>query len=300
MDLKALKTFHTIVKHGSFIRAAEELNYVQSTITMQIQKLESDLGVQLIDRGKQIKLTEAGRLFYEQSLPIVKSMEMLQTNMLDFLQGESGSIRLGATEPTASYRLPAILKQFFSLFPKINVSVDIASTYVLTERILKGEIDLALCSPPDLGTELFFESLFNEKFVLLMQKDHPLSLKKEIFPNDLIGHRLLITSETCSYRKKLEMIIKETSSDISLETMDIESMTALNHYVESGIGIALLPEIFFSNIPKGTVIKPLCENFIELNLGLLYKVSDYPMNLAAGKMYGHLKQEFCKQENIKI
>jgi DNA-binding transcriptional LysR family regulator len=298
MDLKTLKTFHMIVKHGSFIRAAEELNYVQSTITMQIQKLESDLGVQLIDRGKQLTLTDAGRLFYEKSIPIVKSMESLQSNMLDFLQGESGNIRLGATEPTASYRLPVILKRFFSLFPKIQVSVDIASTYVLTERILKGEIDLALCSPPDLGTELFFEPLYKEKFVLLMQEDHPLSLKNEIFPNDLIGHRLLITSETCSYRKKLEMILQETSN-ITLETMDIESMTALNHYVESGLGIALMPEIFFESVPKATVIKPLCENFIDLNLGLLYKISDYPMNLASRRLYELLKQEFCETESIE-
>lgn len=73
MDLKTLKTFQMIVKHGSFIRAADEMNYVQSTVTMQIQKLESELGIQLIERGKKISLTEAGRLFYDQSLQIVKS-----------------------------------------------------------------------------------------------------------------------------------------------------------------------------------------------------------------------------------
>ncbi len=53
MDLKTLKTFQMIVKYGSFIRAADAMNYVQSTVTMQIQKLESELGVQLIERGKK-------------------------------------------------------------------------------------------------------------------------------------------------------------------------------------------------------------------------------------------------------
>lgn len=53
MDLKTLKTFQMIVKYGSFNRAADEMNYVQSTVTMQIQKLEFDLGVQLIERGKK-------------------------------------------------------------------------------------------------------------------------------------------------------------------------------------------------------------------------------------------------------
>lgn len=64
MDLKTLKTFQTIVNFGSFNRAAEEMNYAQSTVTMQIQRLESDLGCQLLERGKQITLTEAGRLLY--------------------------------------------------------------------------------------------------------------------------------------------------------------------------------------------------------------------------------------------
>lgn len=98
MDLKTLKTFQMIVKYGSFVRAAEEMNYVQSTVTMQIQKLESDLGVQLIERGKKIQLTEAGRLFHDQSLQIVKSMEQLQTNLSDLKLGEAGNIRIGVTE----------------------------------------------------------------------------------------------------------------------------------------------------------------------------------------------------------
>src|SRR5689334_15719348 len=118
MDFKAMKTFHLILKYGSFNRAAEEMNYAQSTVTMQIQKLESDLGVQLIERGKTIRLTEAGRLFYEQSLQILKSTEQLQANLTDMQAGEAGNIRLGVTEPTASHRLPEVIQGFLSRFPK--------------------------------------------------------------------------------------------------------------------------------------------------------------------------------------
>ncbi len=95
MDLKTLKTFQLIVSLGSFNRAAEELNYAQSTVTMQIQKLESDLGVQLIERGKGLQLTIAGRLFHERSLQIVKDLERLQSRISDLLLGEAGHIRLG-------------------------------------------------------------------------------------------------------------------------------------------------------------------------------------------------------------
>jgi DNA-binding transcriptional LysR family regulator len=168
MDLRTLRTFHTIVTTGSFHRAAEEMNYAQSTVTMQMQKLESDLGVQLIERGKKIRLTEAGRLLYEQSVPIVRNMELLQTSLADVQRGDAGHVRLGVTEPAASYRLPAIVGSFLSRYPNIRISIEVANTVSLSERLRAGELDLALCSAPDLGSELYFAPLFQEEFTVLL------------------------------------------------------------------------------------------------------------------------------------
>lgn len=208
MDLKTIKTFQTIVTSGSFNRAAEELNYAQSTVTMQMQRLESDLGCQLLERGKQISLTEAGRLFYEESLHIVKDMERLESRLADLKIGEAGNVRLGVTDPTASYRLPQLLSEFMAQFPKVKVSVDIAGTAALSELLLRGEIDMAVCSAPELGKELYFEPLFAEEFVLLLPEEHPLASKESITPEDIQAHRLLITAANCPYRKKLESVLQ--------------------------------------------------------------------------------------------
>jgi DNA-binding transcriptional LysR family regulator len=290
MDLKTLKTFQMIVNYGSFIRVAEEMNYAQSTVTMQIQKLESDLGVQLFERGKKIRLTEAGRLFHEQSLQIIKHMEQLQSNISDLQLGEAGNIRLGVTEPTASYRLPAILERFLSHFPKIRISVDIANTPTLSERLLKGDIDIALCSAPELGSALYFEPLFKEKFVVLMPENHPLAQKAVIAPDDIREYRLLITSATCPYRRKLEMVLQD-SGNISLDTMEIGSMTALKYYVESGLGIALVPKIVTETVPNGTTVRTMTGSLIEMTFGILCKTSEYPLKLAISKLYRFFKQE---------
>lgn len=293
MDLKTLKTFQMIVKYGSFIRAAEEMNYVQSTVTMQIQKLESEVGIRLIERGKKIRLTEAGRLFYDQSLQIVKNIDQLQMNLSDFQLGESGNIRLGVTEPTASYRLPGILERFLSQYPKIRISVDVANTATLSERLLKGDIDLALCSTPDLGSKLYFEPLFKEDFVVLMPKNHPLTQHSVIAPEDLRGHRLLITSAVCPYRRKLEMVLQE-SGNIPIDTMEIGSMTALKYYVESGLGIALVPEIVLKPVPTGTTIRTISSSLIHMTFGVLFNSSEYPLKLASSKLYQFLKQELLE------
>ncbi|MEC4565998.1 LysR family transcriptional regulator [Paenibacillus sp. CMAA1739] len=290
MDIKALKTFQMIVNYGSFMRAAEALNYAQSTVTMQIQKLESDLGVQLIERGKKIKLTEAGRMLYEQSLHIVKDMEQLQENMENLQRGTAGDIRIGVTEPTASYRLPEILKRFLTHYPHIRVSVDFGNTPTLSERILQGDVDIALCSAPDLGSELYFEPLFKENFVILMPERHPLAEKECIGPADLQGHRLLITSSICPYRRKLEMVMKEYGIT-TLDTMEIGSMTALKSYVECELGIALVPQILVDPVPVGTVVRQLSGSLIDMTFGLLCKATEAPLKLASSRLYSVLKQE---------
>ncbi|MBW7459784.1 LysR family transcriptional regulator, partial [Paenibacillus sepulcri] len=206
MDMKALNTFHRIVACGSFHSAAEEMNYAQSTVTMQIQKLEADLGVQLIERGKKIRLTEAGRLLYEQSLPIVKDLQQLQNRLADLQLGDAGMIRLGATEPGASYRLPVLLGKFMNRFPNIRISVDIASTPALCEQLLHGTLDLALCSAPELASGLYFEPLYTESFgVFIPPEGHPLARQAGIRTEDIRGHRQLINSKGCPYRRKLEI-----------------------------------------------------------------------------------------------
>ncbi|CAM3407533.1 LysR family transcriptional regulator [Marinicrinis lubricantis] len=290
MDLKAIQTFQTIVNFGSFHRAAEEMNYAQSTVTMQIQKLESELGVALFARGrKQIRLTEAGRLFYEQSLHITRQVEHLQTSLSDFMSGEGGEVRMGVTEPAASHRFPAILAEFLSQFPKIRISLDISNTPILSERLLKGNLDIAICSPAEMNTELYFEPLFVEEFMLLMPKDHPLAIKDMIEPKDFQGYRLLITSPTCPYRRKLEMILQE-SGMTSIDTMEIGSMTALKHYVASGFGMALVPKIMLNPAPEGTTIRAMSGSQVNMSIGILMKSSENPLNLAGIKLVKYLKQ----------
>ncbi|MBT2292632.1 LysR family transcriptional regulator [Paenibacillus albidus] len=290
MDLKTLKTFQTIVSAGSFNKAADELKYAQSTVTMQIQKLEADLGVQLIERGKQITLTEAGRLFHEQSRYIVCDMERLYSSMEDIRSGDGGRIRIGVTDPTASYRFPQLLQEFLTRYPKMDVSVEIAGTAALSKQLLHGELDLALCSAPELGEQLYFEPLFTETFVLLLPGQHPLAYKEEITAEDLRGHRLLITAVNCPYRKKLESVLQESGGP-PLDTRVIGSMTALKYYVAAGLGIALVPGIVLNPPPHGTVQRTLQGKTIDMVCGILCRISDYPLKVASARLAQFLQEQ---------
>lgn len=287
MDLKTLKTLHAIVRHGSFHQAAEELSYAQSTVTMQIQRLEADLGVRLFERGKKVRLTEAGMLFHEQSLDIVRRMERLQSSLVELQNGEAGKLRLGVTEPTASRRLPQLLMDFMNRHPKVEVSLEIASTPLLVNGLRRGELDFALCSAPESGEELYFHPLFQEKFVLLLPENHPMTGLERIKLADLEGHRLLITAATCPYRKRLERVLQD-NGPLSIETMEIGSMTALRQYVAHGFGIALVPLTVLEPLPEGTRIRVLEDVSIDMLMGLASRTA--PLSPAAARLYENLRQ----------
>lgn len=288
MDLKAIKTFHRIVALGGFNRAAEELHYAQSTVTMQIQKLEAELGMRLMERGKTFELTEAGRLFLEQSAHIVRDMDQLTNMMTGLVSGEAGHVRLGVVEPVASYRMPAILADFLRDYPNIRVSITIAGSAVLCEQLQHGGLDLAICSPPLLETALYFEPLLTEHFVVLLPERHPLTDKDVVSIQDLREHRLLITSADCPYRRKLELIMQQPGGHPP-DTLEIGSMSALKFYVQSGLGAALVPLSVLRPEPLGTVIRPLRGNEVDMTCGLLCKTADYPLQLAAGRLYRFLQ-----------
>lgn len=296
MDLRSFQTFQQVVRQGSFVRAAEVLNYAQSTVTMQVQKLESDYGMQLIERnGKTVKLTEAGRLFYEQSVDILQRAESLQRGLNGLRLGEAGHIRLGATEPAASYRLPAVVEQFMAEYPNVQISIDIAGTPILSEKLLSGELDLAICSTPGSADELLFEPLYQEPFVVLLPADHPLAKYSLIELKDLYGHRMLITSTTCPYRKKLESVLQE-AGEAQVDTMEIGSMTALVAYAERGLGIALVPRILAERAGSHTVMRSLGHTgLIDMTIGLLFK----PVFFPPGKACANLAQALRFQLGIE-
>lgn len=291
LDLRAIKTFITIVRLEGFQHAANELNYAQSTVTMQIQKLERDLGVKLFERGRRFRLTEAGRIFNEQASYIVRDVDHLQNTMNNILDGESGSVLLGVIEPTASFRLPSILASFMANHPKIQISIHIGNTHTLKELILKGEIDFAISSVPETSSGFCFNPLFSEQLVLLVPSTSPLALKQEIFIEDLKRERFLVTSRECVFRKKLVTLLQKIGTSYS--TLEISSLAALKYYVQANHGIALVPALTVTPAPAGTVARVVQDLDLDLTVGFLRSSERITFGPAEEKLALFLQERLC-------
>ncbi|MDI4649932.1 LysR family transcriptional regulator [Cohnella hashimotonis] len=293
MDPKSLRAFHRIAALGSFRLAAEELNYAQSTVTMQIQRLEEDLGVMLFERTGGLRLTGEGRLLRERSLPILQDMDRLRRSLTELREGDAGEVRLGATEPAVSCRLPALLKRFAERYPKIRISVESASTPVLSERLRKGGLDLALCATPEHAEGLHFEQLYREPFAALMPADHPLASQAHVRLDDLVAYKLLVTASNCPYRRKLELLLAESGAPAA-ETMEIGSMTALASYVAMGLGVALVPRVLADKPPPGVLSRPIQGAAVDMACGLLSRTSESPLTPAGAKLYAALRDKLAE------
>ncbi|MDF2815311.1 MAG: LysR family transcriptional regulator [Paenibacillus sp.] len=290
MDIRTIKTFQTIVRLGSFQRAAEELQYGQSTITMHIQKLETDVGVKLLERGKKLQLTEAGRLFHQTAGILLRDYDYLSSTMTELIQGEAGVVRLGVMEPTASYRLPRIIKPFLEQHPKVQISIQIGNTTVLTQMLNEGLIDLALCTTPETGLDFTFDPLFVEDLGLLIPVSHPLATKDQIYLCDLRNEHILITTSICPYRKKLESSLLEKGGS-PYTAMEIGNMAALKFYVQASYGAAVVPVITARPAPEGTVLRNIEDLDSGLVTGILQKKIGNSYSTIATKLITLLKTE---------
>ena len=267
MEFRHLETFQAIIEAGSFLQAAERLQYAQSTITLHIQQLEAELNVKLFSRrGKKVQLTTAGRALSTHVSFLLHRAELLQKDMAELVAGKSGHIRIGSIEPVASLRLPSLLVSFCRQHPNIRLTLETGVTKVISQRV-GSELDLAICSPPDAKLGLSFETLFYDPMALLIPIEHRLSQKEAIEVCDLAHERLLLTEVNCPYRKVFETEILSRGVN-PYSGIEIMSLKILQSMVESGLGIGVMPTAIVTPPPESTVVRTINNLNLELPVGI--------------------------------
>ena len=268
MEFRHLQTFEAIIKTGSFLSAAEKLQYAQSTITLHVKQLETELGVKLFARrGKKVQLTKAGEALSSHASFLLHRAEILQQEMTELVIGETGHLRIGAIEPVASLKLPNLLASFCHKYPNIRLTLETGVTKVISERVVRGKLDLAICSPPDVSLGLSFKRLFDDSMALLIPSKHYLSDKAIVEVIDLEKERLLVTETNCPYRHvfETEVFARGVNPDLGIEIM---SLKVLQGMVQSGLGIGVMPIGVIIPPPENTVVRNLHEVDLKLPVGI--------------------------------
>lgn len=290
MDLRHLHTFKTIAEAGSFVQAAEKLQYAQSTITLQIQQLEEELGIELFDRRqRKIRLTLAGHTLLLHAQQVLNQVEQMQQEIADLASGERGHLRVGMIEPVARLYLIDVLRAFRARYPHIRLTIEVLSTIRTHEQLLTDQIDLGISTLPPAHTGLVFEPLLTEKMVLLLSQVHRLQDHTDIVLPDLQHECLLLTHPPCAYRSVIEQAFMAHGLQIT-SSIEIGSLEVIKQAVQVGLGVALLPQLVTQQIPPGTAVRLLKDWNLHVPFGLITREIASPQGRAIQAFSTFLKE----------
>ena len=271
ISLRDLATVVKVAQLGGVVRAARELGYAQSTVTLHVQNAERSLGLALFERdGRRLALTRAGRVAVAEARALLGAAGTLRARVRG-TAGDAGDVALGTIEPFASARLPALLAAHARRFPRVRVEMYVGGNAAVRERLEDGTIDLALCARP-VGPlrRAAFRPLFAEPFVVIVPRGHRFSGRAGVRLRDLARETLLLGDETCVYRSLIAGAIDDGDVDVMLRA-SFGSITSIPHAVAAKLGISVAPAAIAALLPRGVISVPLAEPRLTVTFGLLVR-----------------------------
>ena len=243
MTITQLKYVLAVAEHQNFTKAAEKCFVTQPTLSMQIQKLEDQLAIQIFDRSKKpIELTEVGRKIVNQAKNIVNEADRI-TDIVDQQKGFiGGEFNIGIIPTVMPTLLPMFLKSFIKRYPKIKLKIEELNTDEIIQRINDGHLDAAIAATPLKNEQIKERVLFYEPFVGYIPSNHRLTSKKTIEVSDLdINDMLLLEDGHCFRDGVLNLCNAKKTKDLNEFQLESGSFEMLVKLTNEGMGMTLLP-----------------------------------------------------------
>ena len=249
MNIKQFQYVLTLVREGSFSKAAEALNISQPSLSQYIKKIEREVGLELFDRTNgEVKITDAGRIYIEAGQRILAIEHQMENAFTDLAEHKSGSLIIGVAPYRAAGMMPTIAAAFKKLYPGVHLVVREGTTAELIEGMEHGTYDLALSLLP-VDDQLFFcEKVMEEELVLAVPAAHPAlratAMEGRKHPaveaRVLNGQAMVMLTETQFMQRQLQKMMREYNLNLRPAAV-VKSLEAQIEMVKAGVGLALMP-----------------------------------------------------------
>ena len=263
MTITQLKYVLAVAEHKNFTLAAEKCFVTQPTLSMQIQKIEEELDIQIFDRTKKpIQLTEIGQKIVNQSKNIVNEADRIQ-DIVDQQKGFiGGEFRLGIIPTVMPTLLPMFLNNFVKKYPKVNLIIEELNTKDIIERLKNGHLDAAIAATPLEEEKIKEIVLYFEPFVAYIPEHNSAYAKKEIEVEDLNLDEILLLQDGHCFRDGILNLCKNQhqneKSHFQIESGSFETLIKL---ADEGLGTTLLPYLHTLNLSEKDQTK--LKHFVE-------------------------------------
>ena len=243
MTITQLKYVLAVAEHKNFTLAAEKCFVTQPTLSMQIQKIEEELSVQIFDRTKKpIQLTDIGQKIVNQAKNIVNEANRIQ----DIVEQQKGFIggefRLGIIPTIMPTLLPMFLNNFIKKYPKVKLIIEELNTDEIITKLKNGHLDAAIAATPLMEEKIKEIVLYFEPFVAYVPENNHNYQKEEIEVSDLNIDEILLLQDGHCFRDGILNLCKNTTrSEVGHFQLESGSFETLIKLADEGLGTTLLP-----------------------------------------------------------
>ena len=243
MTITQLQYVLAVAEYKNFTLAAQKTFVTQPTLSMQIQKLEEELGVLIFDRNKKpIILTEIGKKIVEQAKSIVDESERIKDIVHQQKGFIGGDFKLGIIPTIMPTLLPMFLKNFIKKYPNVHLKIEEQNTAAIIKKLKDGHLDAAIAATPLEDDHIKERVLYYEPFMAYIPEGHRLGHSKKIDIADLNIDDILLLEDGHCFRNNVINLCKAPRGHIQdhfeVESGSFETMVRL---ANEGLGMTLLP-----------------------------------------------------------
>ncbi len=257
MTITQLQYVLAVAEHKNFTLAADKCFVTQPTLSMQIQKVEEELKIQIFDRTKKpIQLTDIGQKIVNQAKNIVNEAE----RMKDIVEQQKGFIggefKLGIIPTIMPTLLPMFLNTFVKKYPKVKLIIEELNTDDIILKLKNGNLDAAIAATPLNEDKLKEIVIYYEPFVAYIPEKHRIADKKEIEVSDLNLDEILLLQDGHCFRDGILNLCKNQdvapANNFQIQSGSFETLIKL---ADEGLGLTLLPYLHTLDLKENDKLK---------------------------------------------
>jgi LysR family hydrogen peroxide-inducible transcriptional activator len=252
-SISQLEYIVAVEKHRHFGKAAEQCHVTQPTLSMQIQKVEEEVGFPIFDRIKKpVVPTAKGLRFINQAKILLHEHHKLMDLSRTQSEEVSGELKLGVIPTIAPYLLPLFIESFSKEYPKIRLTIDELKTETIVQLLGEDALDAGIVATPLNEAGLRERPIFYEPFYLYVSKHDPLNIRKRIKEEDLNGGEMWLLADGHCLRNQIVRYcgLDKQAGVIPNVSFEGGNLDTLRNLIRKSHGYTLVPRLFVETLSE--------------------------------------------------
>jgi DNA-binding transcriptional LysR family regulator len=244
LNLSHLSVIHAVAEELNVSRAAERLMVSQPAVSKQLRELEREIGTPLFDRlPRGVRPTQAGAILADYAKRIFELAGEAEQRIADLRGLQRGELRIGSSTTIAVYLLPPVFVAFRKAHPGVKLTVEIANTTEIQERLAAGELDVALTEGQADERDFEVTAFMTDELIAIASPKHPLAkMKKPIPAATLLREPFIVREPGSGTRDVVEKTLEQYGLSLT-PVMSVGSTIVIKRAVEAGVGVAFVSRL---------------------------------------------------------